>query len=128
MSDELNFDDLSCVEIPVSIAHQKYVLREASCDAAVAYRNSMINGATFTSEGRPSSLSSFADSEPVLVCRCLFPVDGNGQVMRDHVPESLVRSWPQKVVRQLFVKAKEISELSEAEEDSEDKAKNELNG
>ncbi len=112
MSDikELKFD-LSVIEIPVNIENKKYILREASGAAACSYRNAMIECTQLGPDGKPTKLKGIANVEPLLVSLCLFD-DKNKRV-----PVATIQSWPSRIQKTLFDKAKEISELGEEEEE-----------
>jgi hypothetical protein len=58
-----------------------------------------------------------ANVEPLLVSLCLFRENGAPVLL------ATVRSWPARVVKSLFEKAKEISDLGE-ERKEEEAAKN----
>ena len=121
MSESMTFDSLSLIEVPVKIIDKNYVLREASEDAACRWRNSQVSGAKMV-DGKVSGLGNLADGEPLLVSLCLFELVPEVKQFPDGkpVPLQTVRSWPARVVKQLFAKAKEISGLSEGEESIED--------
>jgi hypothetical protein len=113
MSNELNFDSLTLIEVPVKIQGKTYTLREANGDAAVAYRNASLRGMTLE-DGKVKKLDGIASVEPLLVSMCLFFIDDDG--VEKNVDELTVRSWPGRVVKAIFNKAKEISELDEEED------------
>lgn len=116
MSDSLYFDDITSVEVPVSIGGKKYVLREADGDAACKYRNALLRSTKLGPDGRPSSIDGMADAEPLLVSLCLFEVyDDKGQEKRRLVLPSTIRSWPARVLKALFKKVRDISDLEERE-------------
>ncbi len=110
MKDELNFDDLTLIELPVSVKGVKYVLREASGDAAVRYRNKLLDGTTLGPEGNVVKVIGMANVEPFLVSLCLFDEKGRP------VKCELIRSWPARIQKALFEKVKEISELDEEQD------------
>jgi len=116
--------DLEPIVIPVRIKDKKgtihhYELREASGGDACRWRNSLLNKAKIGSDGKPTSFGNIADTEPILVALCLYPEGSNERVSVDKV-----RSWPSRIQKALFAKAKEISDLDDDEEDKE-LAKNE---
>lgn len=111
---ELDFNDLSVVEIKIPISGESYVLREASGDAACKYRNSMLACTQLGPEGKPSSVRGMADCEPLLVSMCLFKVDEKGNMIP--VPIVKVRSWPDRVQKKL---AETIKKISNMENDTE---------
>lgn len=97
--------DISLKEVPVTINKEAYVLVEASEDSACKYRNASMKTMTFT-DGKVTGMVGGADLEPLLVHLCLFQGD-------KAVPLHKIRSWPARVVKALFEKAKEISDLNE---------------
>jgi hypothetical protein len=103
----INFDDLSLIEVPVSIEGKKYTLREASGGAAIQYRNAMLASTKLGPGGTVTSVSGMANIEPLLVSLCLFDEKGK------RVSEATIKNWPSRVLKTLFDRAKEISELDE---------------
>jgi hypothetical protein len=112
---EMKFDSLTPIEVAVEIEGKAYTLREASGDAACKYRNAQLERVEMGPEGKPSRFHGLADLEPLLVSLCLFN-DENGK----QVNINTIRSWPSRILKPLFDKAKEISELGEEEETIED--------
>src|SRR5262245_33468395 len=74
----LNFDDLTPVEVPVSIAGKKYILREASADAASRWRNSLMRVTKLGTDGKATFTGEAADTSTFLVSLCLFQPDKDG--------------------------------------------------
>jgi len=109
-NDALVFDDVSLKEIPVSIAKIKYVLREANGKAAQAYRAATVKGLSVSKDGTMQHLSSSMVAEHVLVSHCLFKEDSGLGVGLD-----VIQSWPNRIIRPLFDRAKEISDLDDTE-------------
>ncbi len=117
--------DRTPTEIPVTIKDPKtkedkhYTLREADGGAAIRFRNAGL-AATQLKDGKVSGVEGMASVEPLLVSLCLF-VNNPGQP-DDNRPVSLamVKSWPSRIQRSLFTKAKEISDLAEEEDDIEE--------
>lgn len=140
---DLDFSDIDPIQLVVKIGEFKYILREASADAAVKYRNIAIGASRFE-EGKIVSISGAADAEPLLVSCCLFLLKpdekGTTVIMEDGkpvkyseypVPVSTVRTWSNRIVGPLYKKVKEISELDRDEKDAkgqDDPAKNGLAG
>jgi hypothetical protein len=110
---ELIFEDLTPVEVPVTIGGKRYKLREADGETAVKYRNAAAACTKIGTGGKFSELRGVGDLEPLLVSLCLVDEAGN------RVPESTVRTWPNRVQRALFDRAKEISHLGEEEPSDE---------
>jgi hypothetical protein len=61
------------------------------------------------------TLGSVADAEPLLVSLCLYEVNKDGKRL-GNVSLPTVLGWPPRVVRALFDRAKQISDLGEKEE------------
>lgn len=101
------FDDVSAIKIPVTIAGRSLFLREASGGVVVKYRTALLKGMTLDENGRPSQVPNAADAEPVLVAGCL--VDENDV----SVGETFVKNLPNKQMKILFDRAKEISDIDE---------------
>lgn len=108
--------DLAVVEVPIKIGNNDYILREASEDAVCKYRNALLKSTKLGPEGKPSAIDGMADVEPLLVSFCLFEkYDHKGVQKERNVSLQTIRSWPSRIVTQLFDKAKEISEIEEKE-------------
>ena len=110
----MEFDTTEIV-IPVKVKDKKgvvrdYILREASGDAACAWKNIVLSRVKMGEKGKPERLERIADAEPKLVSLCLFDVE-TGQ----NVPETIIRSWPYRIQKSLFQKCQEISDLDEEE-------------
>lgn len=97
--------DITRTEIPVKIDGVAYVLREASAKDAKQWRGLMA-ASQYVTDGQMGIKASFAESEPLLVSLCLTQ-EGK------RVPQETVEAWPSKIVRALFQKAKDISDLNE---------------
>lgn len=108
--DPMKFD-LDEVVIPVSVGDKEYVLREASGQAAVTWRNAIFSKTKLGPDGKPIGFGAMAEIEPLLVSLCLYNGDGR------NVPEQEVRKWPARIQKALFERAKDISDLDE-EDDS----------
>ncbi len=113
---EMNFDDLTLIEVPVKIQGKKYVLREASGDAACKWRNMLLKSTKLGPDGRPTSIDGMADSDPYLVSLCLFEVTDKGDKA---VPLHTIRAWPNRVQKDLCERAKAISCLEEQQDTKE---------
>jgi hypothetical protein len=108
--DGLVFDSVDLRQVPVQVGRQEYVLREANGAGARAYRNAMLRGAKLGPDGKPVSIESMADGELVLVQHCL--VDRQGRQLHMQV----LAGWPSRVLKALFQKAQEISDLVERDD------------
>lgn len=109
----IDLGDISLIEIPYTIGGVQYVLREASGEAACSYRNAVFRATELGPDGKPSKIGNMADVEPLLVSLCLF----NDQGRRLNSNE--LKKWPNRIVKTLFQKVKEISELEEQPEERE---------
>lgn len=107
MSEELNFNDLKLIEVPVTIEGKKYTLRETDGEASVTYDNALLDSGVLGPDGKTTRYLGLANRQPLLVSLCLFDESG------ERVPEAVVRSWPGRVQKRLFAKAREISRLDD---------------
>lgn len=129
MSNEFDFGSLEVIEIPVVGPDKKpYILREASGDAVAKFNNARGRCVQFR-DGGMSAVAGQGDLEALLVSLCLFHVvkEADEEIDMNH-PElwkadlkkaltaMTIRSWPERVVKPLFDKAKEISEIDEPED------------
>lgn len=115
MYEKMVFDDPTPAKVEVTIGGEEYVLKEASGDTAVKYRNMLLR-ATKMSDGKVSGIDGMADAEPYLVSACLFRiVDMKGT--RTEVPVALaaVRAFKDSILKQLFERVKKISGLDDKE-------------
>jgi hypothetical protein len=120
----LNFDDLTPSEVAVTLQGQAYILREASAEAARQYRNAIIRSSKLGGEGkkvRVTSVDGVADVEPLLVSLCLFKTVGE---LRQAVPLPTILQWKSRVVKALFERIKQLSDLDEKDDSEEGSAKN----
>ncbi len=130
MSDEKEFDfgSLEVIEVPVVGPDGKpYVLREANGDVAARFNNARGKCVQFR-DGGMSAVDGQGDLEIFLVSLCLFHVNQNAANwnledqstwtadLKRSVNGPVIRSWLERVVKPLFQKAKEISEIDEAED------------
>lgn len=111
--EEMMFDNLTPNEVPVRIGTQRYILREASADAARQFRNAAATGAII-SEGKVQTGERVGDIQPLLVSQCLFKVDEfdeatNAILKVSPVPYQMVLNWPDRVVSDLFNAIRDIS-------------------
>lgn len=119
--DEFRFEDLEPISIPVTIGKNIYTLREASSDDACKWRKHLFRSSKMEGGKPVMSLDSISDSEPLLLSYCMYEsyTDKFGTAKERKVDLQVVRSWPNRIVRPLFEKAKEISALDEQEETEE---------
>lgn len=105
MTDDYNFDEIAPIEVPITVKGERFILHEATGDAACKYGNAMSACYHYGPEGNISSITGMADVQPLLISLCLTKENGA------RVSEDVVRSWPARVQKSLFKRAKEISDL-----------------
>lgn len=113
MEEELVFESLDCIEVPVTVGNQKYILREANGDVAVKFQNARLAKHEYNEDGRLVRLKDTADLEPFLVSMCLFKKVENEETP---VSETTIRGWPSHIQSKLFDTAKKISHIDETED------------
>ena len=114
---EMTFDEIELISIPVRIGGEDFVLREATAEAAGKYHDAIIKS-TRMSDGKITGSDGLGGVEPLLVSLCLFRKKGKEE---EAVSLIEVRRWPTRVVKPLFERVKEISEL-DAKDDKSPKA------
>lgn len=110
--EDMVFDDLTPIEVKVRIENKPYVLREATGAAAVQYRNASMRNIRMA-DGKVVGMGDIGELEPLLVSLCLFSADADGKF--SSVTVAKIKSWPARVVKDLFNRARAISDLEEAE-------------
>jgi hypothetical protein len=129
--DELVYEDVEPVCVPCRLAGKRFVLREANEDAVCKFRNAQIKCTNVGPDGNATHFKEgMADTVPLLVSLCLYHADDNGNLRLDRngnpdprylVSLATVRSWKDQVVKGLFKKVAEISDLKgEKEETTEE--------
>lgn len=106
----LDFDSLQSpgwISEPVRFEGKSYTLKEASGRAAVEYRNAVSACLQYGPDGRIAGVRNIASVEPLLISLCLFDEKGK------NVPKHVIESWPSRVQRAIFDRAKQISDLGE---------------
>lgn len=126
---EMTFDSLDVIEVPVTIAGKKYVLKEATESSATRYRDAQLKGMRIaeTMDGNKTSVvERMAETESLLVSLCLHEITETGFKT---VPLEIIKTWPHRIVQPLFEKSEEISNLKpkETKEDLQKRIK-ELQG
>lgn len=113
--EEIVIDSLEPIGIPYRIAGKSYLLREADEGAAIRYRDAQIACAQMA-DGKVVGVRGAAGVQALLVSLCLFERPNSQDLTVERpVPLSVIKSWPAKVIRQLFEKVRDISDLSEQE-------------
>lgn len=109
MSDELDLEDLAPHEITIKVKGEpKYILKEASADAAAKYRNATLKGASMDQATGRILPGEMAGAEAIVVAACLYEIWDVNKLPRP-VLLSTVLGWRNSAVSQLFDKLKEIS-------------------
>lgn len=129
--DELTFDDLESlkpVEVPFSYGGTRYVLREASGEAAASWKAAQLRAHRPTADGKLLPTPELVETEPLLVSLCLYRADATGAIPTDRnggpcpkslVPAKEVKALPSRVQRFLFEQAQKVSRIGKYEEDLE---------
>ena len=118
LMEAMDFDDLSVIEVPVSIEGKKYILREADGDTACRYRNACLKCTKLGPDGKAQSVHGLADVDPFLVSLCLLQVVelADGKKNYKKVSLEFVRGRPNRVQKALFKRAKKIGKLDEIDD------------
>lgn len=109
--DALVFNDITLIEVPVTIAGKTYTAREANEEAAAKYRSAAMRGAKMGTDGG-ISVEIDGGIQALLVSLCLYEKVGDAERL---VPIFDIRKWPARVVKPIFDLIKKISHLDEAE-------------
>lgn len=86
---------------------EEYTLVEATAADGVQFRNAAIAGFKFGASGSPEKVTGIATVEPLLVHLCSR--DKHNKL----VPLKTVESWPNRMLKDLFERAKAMSDLGE---------------
>jgi hypothetical protein len=117
--------DLSEITFPVTISGQSYLLVEANSETGTQFKVNTLKGLTLDQREDGSKkingLENIAGNEAYLVSRCLFKIDDAGR--RHAVDLATVKGWPNRIVKSLYEKSREISGLKEVD-DAKAEAKN----
>lgn len=108
------YDDISLVQVKVTVGKKEYVLQEADADTARRYRNMAVSGAKMD-DGKVIGVRGIGDLELFLVGECLFEASetqGTPSLGRK-VDAKTLQSWKSYIISDIFRRAKEISRLDE---------------
>lgn len=108
--DPFDYSAFSFTEIPVKVGSSSYTLKEASGKVARQHRNRQTE-CLILKDGKAVGVKNIADLDVLLLTGCLFDHKGN------NVPQSVLDTWPGKIISGLAKKAKEISELQDVAPD-----------
>lgn len=110
ITESLDFGSLEIREVGVVGPNKvKYVLREANGKAAADHRNAILNSVVVGPDGKVSSLKGMASIEAIFVAACLWDEHGRNPY------STVVESWPARVQKELYEKAKELSDFGETD-------------
>lgn len=106
---ELTFDSIAPLEIPVTIAEKKYLLREPTADADCRYRSALMRGTRFSADGKQATAEGNAEAELLLISLCLVEKFDSGGVEKERpVPLVVVKGWPARIHQALFEQAEKL--------------------
>lgn len=106
----LDFRDLKPKSIPVWLPDgQEYVLCEATADAVLAYRTTIMSATKLGPNGKPSAVDGkMVGAEPTVISQCLFKID-KGQKSKQCVNVNLIKAQPSGIMDALFTSLREMS-------------------
>jgi len=104
--EDITFDDPTPASCGATIGGVRYTLHEADGTASVEYRNAMLDATELGEDGKPKRLHGLANSDPVLVSRCLR--DAAGQP----VAVATILAWKSEVYQRLAEWVKEVSGMN----------------
>lgn len=122
--------DLVWKVIPIKFNTKKgpqfFALSEASEEVAAQHRNLLVSQMTIQSN-KATKFGRIADGEPLLVSLCILRVteevynllkdDPTVEFKGEKVSLTEVRSWPSKVVKDMYEKVRDMSDLKEESEE-----------
>lgn len=119
--EDQGFDyDLKPKESHGVIGGKRYVLRQPSEGAEIAYRNAITSAARPGPDGKPLSYGNINNAEPLLVSQCLFELhEQNGETKERPVTLTQINGWLSTVVAGLFEKLKRMMGKSIKDPDQE---------
>lgn len=101
-------------EVPITIKEIEYILTEASEATVSSHLSSQSKAAKPDKDGKPNlekaDMAALQMLESALLCKCLTNGDGK------QVEQDLIRSWPDRVVKSLVVRLKDISGMGDSKE------------
>jgi hypothetical protein len=112
------FSGLEPVEIPFSWAGKNYVLREGSADVVSKFKNKLLSCARVGEDGdvKNAGMQGLGDLGPLLVAGCTFEkVETPSGTAYRQLNEATIRQWPERVVKELYEKASQITPMDDEE-------------
>ncbi len=111
---DIVFADPAPKSVNVTIAGDRYVLREATEDAHLAWDVARSAGARLE-DGVLTGMGETPKADVLLLGKCLFRVGGKDGRTQTQVGEAVIRSWASRVVQPLVRRLKIISGIDEQE-------------
>lgn len=111
------FDSLEPITVPVKIAGEDYILKEAGEASASRYLNELMKTTRVVESAdgnKHATMDGISNTEALLVSLCLFKLDGKTGATKN-VDINLIRSWPHRIVKPLYERAELISGLKKVE-------------
>lgn len=114
--------DLTPRECPAKVGTHDCYLREADGNITSKYQSTAINGSRFIrGSGEVVAGAGIGDVDLILLCGCIFYRANNRPV-----PPAIVRAWPNRVLKELIAKVKEMSGLRDDAEDNPEELQKEI--
>lgn len=118
--DPLDLDSDAPIEVPVKHKGKDYVLRSADADTGVQYRDVVQRAHHYGPDGSLTHIDGMNRIMLLLVTGCLKEVIRDGSEAKlGRVAEGFVKALPDKALRKLFERAKEISGFNEGKSAAE---------
>jgi len=99
---------------------REYVLRVAPGGTVNRHRIQVMSGVELGPGGKPQSMKDVAGLDAMLLSECLFDVTDNEDGV--FVTVAVLDAWPERIVKPLVEKLKEISSMKEEEEVEKEEA------
>lgn len=124
---EMVYDDIVPREVKVRIGPARYVLREGGGDVVAKFKNAQMRAARASTNG-VVYMDGMADTESLLVSLCLYRADDEGNLRLNKkgdpdpaflVSQEAVKKFTNKVISDLYERAKALAGLNEEEETEE---------
>lgn len=97
-------ENLEPVFVDFTLKGGKYRLREASEDAHIAYRTTMMKGVTLSSNGKPlNTPDGVVECNSVLVSKCLFSLkEKDGSLIESPASLTFIRGLTNRQVEKMY--------------------------
>ena len=105
---DIVFADPAPKSVNVTVAGQRYVLKEATEDAHVAWDSARSAGARLE-DGVLTGMGETPKADLLLLSKCLFKVGGKDGRTETQVGEVVLKGWASRVVQPLVTRLKIIS-------------------